>query len=84
MIPRNNQEKFIEKFGHLWYLRDFDFLPEPLELYMHNLKYSYINECLMMHVGKIFITKEEAIEASRKIRNQLGLVKFRYNDGKEI
>ena len=30
MIPKNNKEKFVKKYGNWWFLRDLDFLVENL------------------------------------------------------
>lgn len=30
MIPKNNKERFVKKYGNLWYLRDLVFFPQNL------------------------------------------------------
>lgn len=71
MIPKNNPEKFVKQYGKWWYLREFDYLPEPLEYYENNITLQFMQE---VHKGRfdIFSSKEEALEASyqiRKLRN---------------
>ena len=37
MVPKNNKEEFIKRYGNWWYLREFDFLPENLANYEQNM-----------------------------------------------
>ena len=67
MIPRNNPEKFIERWGNWWYIREFDYLPEPLEYYERNITTEFMNE-VAKGTFELFRTKEKALEASYQIR----------------
>ena len=82
MIPQKNRQKFYDRFGEVYYLRDFDFLPEPIVNYPENLKYSYILGCLnnLPNYGRLFQTRREAAEASNRVRETLGLPKWDSSD----
>ena len=77
MVPCNNPEEFIIKHGHWWYLREFDFLPEPLEFYDGYLS----RESMELIYGSqfsykkwaLFTTLKEARKASNNVRKILGL-----------
>ena len=76
MIPANNPEKWVERHGDLWYLRDFDYLPAQLKYCTHN-----ISEIFMRAVGEfgpdrhfdIFVSKEDAQAASNIVRKTRGM-----------
>lgn len=69
MIPRNNPEKFVEKYGDLWYLREFDYLPEQLKYYSHNIRANFMKNVQKEdRLFDIFHTREEAQKASDDIR----------------
>lgn len=82
MIPQKNRQKFYDRFGEVYYLRAFDFLPEPIANYPENLKYSYILGCLnnLPDYGRVFQTRREAAEASNRVRETLGLPKWDSSD----
>lgn len=77
MIPSKNPKKFVEEYGNWWYLREFDYLPEPLEYYDRNLNPSAL--CFIMCSAKesgcwrLFDNEEEAKKASCRVRETLGL-----------
>lgn len=79
MLNIEEQKKFVETFGNRWYLRDLDYLPEPLECYPHNLKSSCVKELNEGKVGRIFNSWDDACEASNKVREILGLEKYDFN-----
>lgn len=72
-------EEFIEKYGEVWYLRDFDFLPERLsyrvehdELYEET---NFLKEVIYGDKG-IFVTfkkEEDALINSIKVRELFNL-----------
>lgn len=82
MIPSKNRQKFYDRFGEVYYLREFDFLPEPIVIYPQNLKYGYIEGCIAEKhgYGKLFYTREEAADASNRVRETLGLPKWDSSD----
>ena len=73
MIPNKNPKEFVDTFGEWWYLREFDYLPEPLELYNRNITLEFMLEA-KQGTFDLFKTKEEAIIASLLIRLQRGMV----------
>lgn len=73
MIPKNNIELFVRKYGHLWFLRDFDYLPERLEYYDRCLSTEFMKEVEKGNF-KVFKTEEEARAASKQVRSVLGLL----------
>ena len=79
MIPRNNQKKFIEEYGHLWYIREFDYLPEPLEYYDRNISTLFMREAAK-GLFELFRTKESADEASYQIRKERGIKPYSFNE----
>ena len=82
MIPSKNKQKFYDRFGEVYYLREFDFLPEPIVMYPQNLKYDYIEGCIAEKYGygKLFYTREEAANASNKVREMFGMPKIDLSD----
>lgn len=73
MVPNKNPEKFVEKYGQKWFLREFDFLPERLEFYNRNLSKDAINEIQRGVNWKVFDNLEEAKKASDAARVAVGL-----------
>lgn len=74
MIPKNNKDKFIEKYGNLWYLREFDFMPENLADYHNNLTESRMKIALSEpKKWAIYDNYDKALAASIKVRVALGL-----------
>ena len=78
MIPKNNQQKFIEKYGELYYIREFDYLPEPLKYYDRNISTEFMKNVEEGHF-ELFKTKEEAANASYEIRRLRGIVPFSFD-----
>ena len=74
---KSKQERFIEKFGHWWYIRDLDFLPQPCEDYMKAFKMDgkWLN---LVNEGrwKAFNNLEEARKASNIIRKAMGMKEY--------
>lgn len=71
MIPINDPEKFVERWGNWWYIREFDYLPAPLEYYNMNITSKFMQEVVHRNF-ELFRSKEEALETSyqiRKLRN---------------
>ena len=77
MVPCNNPEEFVREHGHWWYLREFDFLPEPLEFYDGYLSSNAIELIYESRFNykkwALFTTLKDAREASNKVRKTLGL-----------
>jgi len=74
---KSKRERFIEKFGHWWYIRDLDFLPQPCEDYMKAFKMDgkwldLVNE----GKWKAFNNLEEARKASNIIRKAMGMKEY--------
>lgn len=77
MIPSKNPQKFVKDYGHWWFLREFDYFPEPLEYYDKNLSVSAL-ELIMdskeSYRWRLFDNEKDAKEASNKVRESLKLV----------
>ena len=67
------QKKFVERYGHKWYLRDFDYLPEPLEYSHYDISDRYMKVLKEGETAIIFDTLEDATKASNTVRTSLGL-----------
>ena len=72
MIPNYYPDKFIEKYGYKWYLRDFDYYPYPLEFYPHEFGKNQW-EGVKENKLKIFDNLNDAMLASYDVRSRLGL-----------
>lgn len=76
---KSKREKFIEKFGHWWYIRDLDFLPQPCEDYMKAFKMDGKWLDLVNKGGwKAFNNLEEARKASNAIRKIMGMEEYKF------
>jgi len=74
MIPKNNKDKFIEKYGNLWYLREFDFMPENLADYHQNMTEARMKIALSEpKKWAIYDDYDKAMMASITVRMALGL-----------
>lgn len=83
MTPRNNPKKFVQKWGNLWYLREFDYLPEHLAFYPHNLRKEQIEYGVKNWA--FFNDYEKAVQASIEVRKVLGLKQhIKYPDKNDI
>ena len=78
------QKKFVERYGHNWYLRDFDYLPEPLENCPHNISDRYMKTLMEGETAIIFDSLEDAYTASNNVRTALGLSTIRNDYGEPI
>jgi hypothetical protein len=63
--------EFHEENGTQWYLREFDFLPEPVKFYRARLSKKFF--ALSGINFKLYATKEDAMKDSIRIRRMLGL-----------
>lgn len=79
MIPINNPEKFIEKHGKWWYLREFDYLPAPLEYYNMNITKKFMQEVSHSNF-ELFRSKEKALEASYQIRKLRNIIPYSFDE----
>ena len=75
MVPLKNKKKFVQEYGNLWYLREFDHLPEPLELYDKDINDTVLE---LIKDGKfdgwaIFNSLGDAKSASAAVRRLLGI-----------
>lgn len=75
MIPLKNKKKFVQEYGNLWYLREFDHLPEPLELYDKDISDTILK---LIKGGTwdgwaIFNSIGDAKSASAAVRHLLGI-----------
>lgn len=80
MIPKNDKEKFVKKYGNWWYLRDLDFLVENLADCGYNMT---VDRMRIVREGKewaVYDNYYEAVEASRKVRKALGFRESEYPD----
>lgn len=78
MIPKNNKEKFVKKYGNWWYLRDLDFFPMNLADCGYNMTAERMS---IVREGKewaVYDNYHEAVEASKKVRRVLGLPEVEY------
>ena len=78
MIPKNNKEKFVEKYGNWWYLRDLDFLVENLADCEYNMTYERMDIVFDGKLWAVYDNYDEAVEASKKVRRVLGLPEAKY------
>lgn len=62
-----------------WFLRDLDFLPEKLSDRYPKLSNDFWNH---RDNFKLYTSKEEAIEASKKVRKCVGMLPVDYSTGK--
>lgn len=72
---KSRQEKFVEKFGHWWYLRDLDFLPAPCEDKSNVFK---MDGKWKTYGWALFNSLDAAREASNKARMAVGLNKYNF------
>jgi len=76
---KSKKEKFIEKFGHWWYIRDLDFMPQPCEDYMKAFKLDgkWLD---LVKSGRwlAFNNLEEARKASNAIRKIMGMEEHKF------
>lgn len=73
MIPKNNKERFVKKYGNWWYLRDLDFLVENLADCGYNMTVERMN--VVKSKDKLWAVYDnyyEAVEASKAVRKALG------------
>lgn len=78
MVPRNNPKKFVERWGEWWYIREFDYLPEPLKYYDRNISTLFMREAANGHFD-LFRTREAAMDASYHIRLERGIEPFSFD-----
>lgn len=78
MIPNKNPKRFIEEYGNWWYLREFDYFPEPLEYYNKELNHNAIQLILNSKERdcgwRLFDNIMDAKKASNEVREALGLM----------
>ncbi len=78
MIPKNNKEKFVKKYGNWWYLRDLDFLPMNLADCGYNMTTERMR---IVREGKewaVYDNYFEAVQNSIVVRKALGLPEVKY------
>ncbi len=78
MIPKNNKEKFVKKYGNWWFLRDLDFLVENLADCGYNMTYERMDVVFDGKLWAVYDDYDEAVEASKKVRKVLGLPEAKY------
>lgn len=84
MIPKNNKEKFVKKYGNWWYLRDLDFLPMNLADCGYNMTEKRMR---IVREGKewaVYDKYHNAVEASMKVRRALGFRDSEYPDSQTM
>ena len=69
---KDNKELFKKMEGEKWYLRDFDYLPEPLSERSSSINYDII-DCFKRNIFKWFNTYDECAKVSCEIRKILGI-----------
>lgn len=73
MIPKNNKERFVKKYGNLWYLRDLDFFPQNLADCGYNMTAKRMQIALSNPKRwAVYDDYIEAVKASIKVREALG------------
>lgn len=80
MIPKNNKEKFVKKYGNWWYLRDLDFLVENLADCGYNMTAERMRIVCEGKEWAVYDNYHEAVEVSRKVRKTLGFRESDYPD----
>jgi len=70
---KTKKERFVEKFGHWWYLRDLDLRPAPCEDYPKAFK---MDGKWKTYGWAVYDNLEDAKYASDKARMALGLISF--------
>ena len=71
---KTKKERFIEKFGYWWYIRDLDFLPQPCEDNMQAFKMSgKWLDLIKKGTWIAFNNFESACQASNTIRKTMGM-----------
>ena len=74
---KSKQEKFVEKFGHWWYLRDLDLFPEPCENHTNIFK---LDGKWMNYEWAIYDDLEVARQASNAARKAIGLSEYEFKN----
>lgn len=72
---KSRKERFIEKFGHWWYLRDLDFLPGACEDYPKAFK---MDGEWQNYDWAVYDSLDKAKEASNNARIAVGLKKYNF------
>lgn len=81
MIPKNNKEKFVKKYGNLWYLREFDFLVENLADCGYDMTVERMRIVKQRYkVWAVYDNYFEAVQNSILVRKTLGLPEAKYPD----
>lgn len=80
MIPKNNKEKFLKKYGNWWYLRDLDFLVENLADCGYNMTTESMKIVCGGNCWAVYNNYDEAVKASKKVRKVLGFKEVKYPD----
>ena len=79
MVPTKNKEEFLNRYGKLWYLREFDYLPQELTYYDKNLTKDFFI-CVNKRLFEIFDNKEDAYEASYQVRKLRGIKPYTFDE----
>lgn len=78
MIPKNNKERFVKKYGNWWYLRDLDFLVENLADCGYNMTVERMEVVRGGNQWAVYNNYDEAVKASKNVRYALGLPEVKY------
>lgn len=78
MIPKNNKEKFVKKYGNWWYLRDLDFLVENLADCGYDMTVKRMKIVRDGNQWAVYDNYYEAVDASKLVRKTLGLPEVEY------
>jgi len=78
MIPKNNKEKFVKKYGNWWYLRDLDFLVENLADCGYDMTVERMKIVRNGNRWAVYDNYYEAVDTSKLVRETLGLPEVEY------
>lgn len=78
MIPKNNKEKFVKKYGNWWYLRDLDFLVENLSDCGYDMTVERMKIVRNGNQWAVYDNYYEAVDTSKLVRKTLGLPEVEY------
>ena len=85
MIPKNNKEEFIKRYGNWWYLREFDFFPQNLADYEQNMTTERMEIALSFKKPwAIYGNYHDAVQASIEVRQKLGLPQLDHYPSEDI
>jgi hypothetical protein len=74
---KSKREKFVEKFGHWWFLRELDLFPEPCEMHTNIFK---LDGKWMNYAWAVYNDLKVARQASNAARKAIGFQEYKFKD----